>query len=75
MRRHVRCCKPAAEWALAHGDWRDGSFANFTLPQAYLESERLGCTLYGWQRDMMVELFMMQHTGHLTPDGSPKRRA
>lgn len=56
-RSHRTCCLPAAKWLVENHDWQGGHFANFGLTQAYLEAERLGCKLYGWQRQFMISLF------------------
>ena len=52
--RHKACCGAGARWAVKNYDWTTPQFNSFALEQAYLEAERLGCSLSGWHRRLVV---------------------
>lgn len=63
--RHEKCCGAGAKWAVDHPglDHRTASFGGYGLEQAYLESERLGCALSGWERRLVVYTWAAKHLG------------
>lgn len=60
---HERCCGAGASWATRHFDWTTAEFGGYAVDQAYREAERLGCSLAGWQRRLVVLYWIARRLG------------